>query len=163
MTYTLPDDPRPSALARRASDSRWPMLTLMLAGPIPGFVWLSLNAHALGCSDAWRQTVLAAATAVALKLAAIAVLLGYADGALTPFFGDWTRLGVRLTLLALVAVQLAVALWMGMRQARAEQLRGLYGPPLGNGAGVFAAALGITFLAVPQVPYLRLVWGWVIL
>lgn len=161
MTYALPDDPRPGPLTRRACGHIWPALTLMLAGPLMGFVWLAVNAHALGCRNAWRQSALAFGVFAGAKLGAVALLMGWTGGALGGVFGAWDDLAVRLGMLVLVGAQLALALWMMMAQARAENLRGHFGPPLAKGAGVFAGCVVLGFVVVPRAPgVVQFLFGW---
>jgi len=58
--YRLPDEPRPTGLAKYVVDPMWPLLAIMIAGNGFGLAWCVFNAFALGTQDRIRECALAA-------------------------------------------------------------------------------------------------------
>ncbi|MEM1267442.1 MAG: hypothetical protein AAGI50_15640 [Pseudomonadota bacterium] len=78
------------------------MLTAIIAGPLIGFVWAGVNAAALGSQDRQRQWLVfgaAAATAVALRLAARATFDLADAGSIAELVGEVLLSASYLTLI----------------------------------------------------------------
>ncbi len=160
MSYRLPDEPRAALHPGLATRTLWPMLTLLVVGPLPGFAWLAVNSWALGCREAWRHTALAVLGTALVPLGALAI--GWVAAAAFPgLFGEWARLAHRLALIALHGGALALGLWIMIDQDYAEAWRARFGPPLANGAGLFLAFLAGAILLGGRMPdWLRLLATW---
>lgn len=136
MSYVLPDEPRVGFRPELAVNSFWPLLALMLVGPLVGFVWLAFNAWALGSRHAVQHTVLAIVAVPIIGMATFALLASSANE-MALFGEDSGALTIRLSLIAVQTAGLGAAFWMMWQQDDAEQWRKTFGEPLGNGAKVF--------------------------
>lgn len=140
MNYVLPDEPRGAVRPALAVSALWPLVTLMVVGPLVGFAWLAFNSWALGCRHAGRHTAMAV---VAVVVAGVLMLaIARLDGGLVP----------RLLQILVHAAALCLAYWMMISQDDAEQWRKTFGPPLGNGLPPFVALLVLRLLGGPFVP-----------
>lgn len=151
MTYTLPDEPQQGVRPDLAVGALWPLLTLMLVGPLAGFAWLAFNSWALGCRLAVRHTTVAVvgvATTGGLVISAGVLETALADGA----WADDASLIARLLLIAVHGMALALAFWIMLEQDAAEQWRRTFGPPLANGALAFVPLVIVRFVAGPHAP-----------
>ena len=134
MTYALPDEPRGAIRPDLAVSALWPLLTLMLIGPLAGFAWLAFNSWALGCRHALRHTLIALVMVPGIGVATLALA---AFGGLSGLFPGNESLAVRLSLIAVQAIALGLAFWIMWDQDDAEQWRKTFGEPIGNGAKLF--------------------------
>jgi len=137
VSYALPDEPRGAIRPDLAVSALWPLLTLMLVGPLAGFVWLAFNSWALGCRHAVRHTVIAAIMVPVTGLAVFAIAASIPLW-IEPLAPDSVRLIARLLLIAVQTVAMGLAFWMMWNQDEAEQWRKTFGPAIGNGAKLFA-------------------------
>ena len=151
MSYALPDEPRGAVRPDLAVAALWPLLTLMLVGPLAGFAWIAFNSWALGCRHAIRHTVIALAVVPFVGVSVMAV--GAAGQSLSGgALAEDATLVARLLLVAVHAVALALAFWIMIDQDEAEQWRKTFGPPLGSGAKVFVPLLIARILAGHLLP-----------
>lgn len=149
MSYVLPDEPRGAIRPELAVSAVWPLLTLMLVGPLAGFVWLAFNSWALGCRQAPWHTAVAAVLIPGIGLSV------YLLGAVTHSAGlaaDDARFAFRLSLIAVQSAALGLAFWIMWNQDEAEEWRRTYGPPPGNGVMLFAGLMAVRILAGAQLP-----------
>lgn len=154
MSYTLPDEPRGAIRPELAVNPIWPLLTLMLIGPLPGFAWLGFNSLALGCRRAGLHLALAAGAIVLVPLAVVALV--------PATLGEGSTLAFRLALIVVQGTALLLALWLMMDQADAEDWRRTHGPAIGNGARAFFPLLVFYLLLGNMVPgNLRIWFFWV--
>ena len=61
MSYRIPDEPRPGALARVAVNPVWPLFALMVGGTWLSWTWFVVNGFALGSPNRFRELFLAIA------------------------------------------------------------------------------------------------------
>lgn len=155
MTYALPDEPRGAVRPDLAVGAVWPLLTLMIVGPLIGFAWLAFNSWALGCRHARRHTVIAVLTVPALGLATI-LIASLAKFVAPP---DHVDLVARLMLVLTQSMALVLAFWMMWDQTDAEEWRKTFGEPLRNGALAFLAFLVMRILIAGKVPVLIYVFA----
>ncbi len=128
-TYTLVDEPRPSAITHLAVRPYFPLLALMLGGGWIGWSWFAVNAVALGGSTRTRELVLCAGAVAGT--AALWIGLGLLHA--THILGDAAS---PYSLLAIVVWKLGVGYWLYESQSRTASLREYYGGRLANGIGV---------------------------
>ena len=140
MTYVLPDEPRGAIRPDLAVAPLWPLLTLMIVGPMAGFAWLAFNSWALGSRHAVRHTIIAAAMVPLLGISTI-VIAASAKVFLVPVIPDYAILATRLMLISLQALALVLAFWVMWDQSDAEEWRNTFGQPLSNGAKPFVVLL----------------------
>ena len=150
----------PTSRADLAVAALWPLLTLMLVGPLAGFAWLAFNSWVLGCRHAIRHTVIAllAVPMVGFSVIVIAIVgQSLPEGALA----DNATLIARLSMIAVHGVALGLAFWIMMDQDEAEQWRKTFGPPMGKGAKLFIPLVIARFLAGHLMPgWFRLFAFW---
>lgn len=153
MSYALPDEPRGAVRPDLAVAPIWPLLTLMIAGPLAGFAWLAFNSWALGCRVAWRHTVIGvlAVPALGVSTILIAALME------TAMFGADTSLVARLLLVFAQSAAMLLAFWIVWDQSDAEEWRKTFGDALANGAPVFVVLLLIRIFLAPYVP----IWAYI--
>jgi len=137
VSYALPDEPRGAIRPELAVSALWPLLTLMLVGPLAGFVWLAFNSWALGCRHAVRHSVIAVVMIPATGLS-VHGLAFVAQAWLEPAVPDHAVLALKLGLIAVQTIALGLAFWIMWNQDEAEQWRKTFGPEIGNGARLFA-------------------------
>lgn len=140
MSYVLPDEPRTAVRPELAVSALWPLLSLMMVGPLVGFAWLAFNSWALGCRQALRHTVVAV---VAVLVTGLLVLL---VRTVEP------GLVQRLLLILIHAAALCLAYWMMIGQDDAEQWRRTFGPGLGPGWLPLVVLLVLRVVGGPFVP-----------
>ena len=151
MSYVLPDEPQGAIRPGLAVSALWPLLTLMIVGPLAGFVWLAFNSWALGCRRAVRHSAIAAFAIPIigiLALGAVSLADVLADGA-------WAaRAGMiaRLALIAVHALALLLAFWIMVDQDGAEQWRRTFGQPLATGWQMFVVLVVVRILAEELIP-----------
>lgn len=124
--YRIPDEPRPTGLARHAVSPVWPLLAVMFAGFAPGIAWFAFNLHALGSPAPLRQWLLIVVGVIGVPLVALAALMAADAGHL-----DDTAL--QYALLAEPAVKLALAYTLLLHQLPLAELLEHYERPLKNG------------------------------
>lgn len=86
MSYRIPDEPKPGALARMAVNPVWPLFAFMVGGTWLAWPWFVLNGFALGSPHRQRELALVVVgflgsiglTIALLALAASDVLVGVA-------------------------------------------------------------------------------------
>ncbi len=160
MSYVLPDEPRGAVRPELAVSAIWPLLALMLVGPLAGFVWLAFNSWALGCRHAVRHTVIAAAMVPAVGLSVYGVA-HIAHTWIDPVAPDRALLFTRLGLIAVQTIAMGLAFWIMWNQNEAEEWRKTFGPALGAGARLFLPLfLARIFLGhmVPAQLYIFAFW-----
>jgi hypothetical protein len=147
----LPDEPRGAIRPDLAVSALWPLLTLMLIGPLAGFAWLAFNSWALGCRHAARHAVIALVAVPMVGISVIAIAqIGQSlpDGVLA----DNSTLIARLSLIVVHASALVLAFWIMIDQDEAEQWRKTFGPPMSNGAKLFVPLLIVRVFAGHLLP-----------
>ena len=150
MSYALPDEPQGAVRPDLAVSTLWPLLTVMLVGPLAGFAWLAFNSWALGYRNAMRHTVIAAITVPATGVLTILIVLVSASG-LMP---GHESLGAKLGMIALQGGALVLAFWIMWEQDDAEQWRKTFGAPLRNGMPLFFVLFGARLFFGSQLPFL---------
>lgn len=115
MRYAIPDEPRQGALAHTIVNPVWPLFAQMLAGTWLAIPWFLYNGEALGSSMRRREWLCAAASV--LGSVALAFAVSWAARA-----GFIDRTGVRLGLLAVVALKLAMAYMLYTLQAQTFEI-----------------------------------------
>lgn len=151
MSYVLPDEPRGAIRPELAVSPLWPLLTLMLVGPLVGFVWLAFNSWALGCRQARRHTLIAVIMIPSIGLASVGSVV-VADLWLSETAPENLTLVVRLCLVVIQSIGLGLAFWMMWDQDDAEAWRKTYGEPLGNGARLFFILFVLRILLGGSLP-----------
>src|SRR5580698_601996 len=128
-TYTLVDEPRPSAITHLAVRPYFPLLALMLGGGWIGWSWFAVNAVALGGGTRTRELVLCAAAVAGTAALWVGLSMLHAAHVL----GDGAR---PYSMLALVVWKLGIGYVLYESQSRTASLREYYGGRLANGIGV---------------------------
>jgi hypothetical protein len=131
-TYRIPDEPRPSSLARFTVNPCWPLLAMMLGGGWVGLPWFVLNGAAMGSPRFRRETAIAVLTPVAVLAVGFALL--YAINAL-----GLPQRAVAYAVVALVAVKLAAGYYLYHAQLRTFGIYQHFGGEVKHGATIAVA------------------------
>ena len=163
MSYSLPDEPRLGIRGNPAVDGIWPLLAVMLTGPLLGFIWLSFNAWALGCRNALGQTLAALAALIVYVLSVLLFFIRY-PAILGPIAGDKAWLVASLMLVVVQALLLALAYWMVLAQRDARDWQVTYGQAPRNGLLPLLGLFALGWYARAQYGLLVVFGiGWVVL
>ena len=134
-TYTIADEPRPSAFAHITVSPLWPLFAVMFGGGWLAFPWFALNGFAMGSPYRRRELTLAAAGIVSPMLAV--ALISLAIGAV----GDaWLERNIAYIHLVRFTLQVGFAYWLYVLQARTFGIYTYYGGVAKN--GLFVVIIG---------------------
>ena len=140
-TYALPDEPRPSGLARFSVNPVWPLFAMMFAGAWLALPWFAFNAWAFGSASRVRETGIAVGGLVALPLSLFGMFVAIGGLDLPPWSFSY--------LFMLITVEkLAFAYGLYVVQSRSFAIYDYYEGPHVNGLPI--VILGAV-LAKPQL------------
>ena len=115
MRYVIPDEPRPGGLSHAIVNPVWPLFAQMLGGTWLAIPWYLFNGEALGSSMRRREWLCAVGSLGGSAL--LALSLGWAARA-----GLLDHTGIRMGLLAIVALKLAMAYLLYSLQAQTFEI-----------------------------------------
>ncbi len=67
-TYKIIDEPTPSPISRLATNPMWPLLAVMLASPIFGWIWFVVNSIAIGSPTKLKEFLMACVGVIFLSV-----------------------------------------------------------------------------------------------
>jgi len=124
-TYTLPDEPKPTAMARMSTNPVWPLLAMMFAGTWLALPWFAFNAWAFGSPGRERETAIALGGIVALFVTLFCIFAAIGGGV-----PKWT---IPYLMMLLTLEKLALAYWLYQLQVGAFSIHAYYGGAHFNG------------------------------
>lgn len=148
MTYRLPDEPRPGALAHLAVHPTWPLFGLMFGGAWLSWPWFVLNGFAVGSPTRRRELLV-----VLLGLAGTALLVAgvmFAGGSHV----IETRRAIRWAMLVPTGWKLAITYALYILQARTFEIHEHYGGVVRNGILVVVASTFVAPVVLKPLPVL---------
>lgn len=154
LGYTLPDEPRPTGLARLVVDPMWPLFGFILGGPILAWPWFVLNAWAWRSPTRGRETALAVAGPF-LLIAALIGILALQEGLALP------DRAFAYLLIVVHTLKVAVSCVIYRYQVNGFAVYTAYGGPVRQGMpAMLAGSIVVAYLVRPVMPdVLRLVLG----
>lgn len=138
--YAIPDEPRPTALARWVVNPIWPFFALMLGGLWLALPWFVFNGLALGSATRVREWIALAIASIGTLLLVLA-LVALANA------GVLEGLALRLAALSIVALKLGMGYAVVIMQSRGFEIWEYFGGTPRN--GIVLVVLGL--LADPFV------------
>lgn len=146
LGYTLPDEPRPTGLARLVVDPMWPLFGFILGGPILAWPWFVLNAWAWRSPTRWRETVLAVAGPFVLGALLIGILVLHGGLALPDRALAYLLIGVS-------TLKVAVSILIYRSQISGFGVYVAYGGPVRQGMpAMLIGWIVLDYLVRPAVP-----------
>lgn len=146
--YQIIDEPAPGRMARFIVDPTWPLLACMMAGGLPGLLWLVFNAFALGSPTRLRESFLC-------FLGVVGALLIYVSIDMASDAGLISREVVSYIVLLAIICKLGFAYMACFLQQRAMEIHNYYGGGKQNGLIPLLVAV---FLLRPTVAALTKDW-----
>lgn len=132
--YVIPDEPLPGRLERWVVDPLWPLLAQMFGGSWLSLPWFVFNGIALGSATRRQEAALAAASLLG-SAGLLALLYVLAERVALD------RTALSLLLLPLLALKLAIAYALYLKQSRSFELWRHFGGVPRNAVIVIVASL----------------------
>ncbi|MCC6807847.1 MAG: hypothetical protein IT381_10515 [Deltaproteobacteria bacterium] len=150
MSYRVPDEPQPGALAAYAVNPFWPFLAMMLGGTWVGLPWFVFNGRAIGSATKTRETLLA----IVMPLAALALAfvgLVYIQQA------DLPKRAAHYLFVLVTALKLGCGYWLYLHQSRSFEIYEYFGGKVRQGM-IFVIAGSVLRTVVVQAAFDASVW-----